>query len=89
MKHDDPTYELTLVTLSASPTKERDMWLEAWLAETLIRERIAEARRTAAVQRLLRQHAPAPPRRSCALRQLARTTALPRLKRLIERRAAS
>ena len=66
------------------------MWLEAWLAETLIRERIAEARRTAAVQRLLRQHAPAPPpRRLCALRQLARTTGLPRLKRLIERRVAS
>ena len=66
------------------------MWLEAWLQETLIRERIAEARRTAAVERLLRQHAPAtPPRRSRALRQLARTMALPRLKRLIERRASS
>ena len=66
------------------------MLIEAWLQETLIRERIAEARRAAAVQRLVRQHkAPHAPRRSWALRQFAHVMALPRLKRLIERRATS
>lgn len=65
------------------------MWMDAWLQETLFRERIAEARRAAALQRLLRQHRPVrTPRPSWGvLRQLAHAAAFLRLKRLIERRA--
>jgi hypothetical protein len=70
------------------------MWMEEWLAEILFQERIAEARRAAAVNRLLRQQRSSRPPRQGArsrriLRQVAQAMGYPRLKRLVERRATS
>ena len=67
------------------------MWLEVLFQETLVREKMAEARRDAAVQTLLRNAES--PRRPCrswmAIRQFGRTALAPRLKRLAERVAHS
>ena len=67
------------------------MWLEVLFQETLVREKMAEARRDAALQTLLRNAEPA--RRPCrswtAIRQFGRTALAPRLKRLVERVAHS
>jgi hypothetical protein len=65
------------------------MWMDQYFQETLIREQIAEARRTAAEQHLLRRARPSRPRRSCwtVIRRLVGVTSIPWVKRRIERRA--
>lgn len=65
------------------------MWMDEYFQETLIREQIAEARRQAAQQHLLRRAKPSRPRSSCwsVIQQLVGAAFMPWGKRRIERRA--
>lgn len=67
------------------------MWLNPYVQEMLIRDRIAEAHRLAARQHLLSLVKPpvAPARVCLVTRRLAQAVAVSRLKRLIERMASS
>jgi hypothetical protein len=65
------------------------MWTDEYFQETMIREQMAEARRVAARQHLLRRATASRPRRRCwpFIQQLVGAAAIPWLKRHIERRA--
>lgn len=65
------------------------MWMDEYFQETLIREQMAEARRVAARQHLLRRATASRPRRRCwtVMQQLFGAASIPWVKRHIERRA--